>query len=86
MKQRILSVLLALALMICVLPAAKAEGPEVAAPSAILMDAATGTILYEKNAHEKLAQSPACQLYPIRPHKVDENNAVTPRLGARPTG
>lgn len=55
MKQRILSVLLALALMICVLPAAKAEGPEVAAPSAILMDAATGTILYEKNAHEKLA-------------------------------
>lgn len=55
MKQRILSVLLALALMICVLPAAKAEGPEVAAPSAILMDAATGTILYEKNAHERLA-------------------------------
>ncbi|MGN1307801.1 MAG: D-alanyl-D-alanine carboxypeptidase family protein [Faecousia sp.] len=55
MKQRILSVLLALALMICVLPAAKAEGLEVAAPSAILMDAATGTILYEKNAHERLA-------------------------------
>ena len=55
MKQRILSVLLALALMICVLPAAKAEGPEIAAPSAILMDAATGTILYEKNAHERLA-------------------------------
>lgn len=55
MKQRILSVLLALALMICVLPAAKAEGLEIAAPSAILMDAATGTILYEKNAHERLA-------------------------------
>lgn len=55
MKQRILSVLLALALMICVLPAAKAEGVEIAAPSAILMDAATGTILYEKNAHERLA-------------------------------
>ena len=29
--------------------------PEVAAPSAILMDAATGTILFEKNAHERLA-------------------------------
>ncbi|MGM9522906.1 MAG: D-alanyl-D-alanine carboxypeptidase family protein [Faecousia sp.] len=55
MKQRILSVLLALALMLCVLPAARAEGVEIAAPSAILMDAATGTILYEKNAHEKLA-------------------------------
>lgn len=55
MKQRIVSVLLALALVLCVLPAAKAEGLEIAAPSAILMDAATGTILYEKNAHEKLA-------------------------------
>lgn len=55
MKQRILSVLLALALMLCVLPAARAEGVEIAAPSAILMDAATGTILYEKNAHERLA-------------------------------
>ncbi|MGM9554631.1 MAG: D-alanyl-D-alanine carboxypeptidase family protein [Faecousia sp.] len=55
MKQRILSVLLALALMLCVLPGAKAEGVEIAAPSAILMDAATGTILFEKNAHERLA-------------------------------
>lgn len=55
MKKRMLSVLLALALMLCVLPAVSAEGVEIAAPSAILMDAATGTILYEKNAHEKLA-------------------------------
>ena len=55
MKQRILSVLLALVLLLGVLPAARAEGVEIAAPSAILMDAATGTILYEKNAHEKLA-------------------------------
>ncbi len=56
MKQRILAIVLTVALMLCVLPpAAHAEGVEVAAPSAILMDAATGTILFEKNAHEKLA-------------------------------
>lgn len=29
-------------------------GPDIAAPSAILMEASTGTILYEKNAHESL--------------------------------
>ena len=55
MKQRILAIILAFALAACVLPAARAEGVEVAAPSAILMDAATGTVLFEKNAHEKLA-------------------------------
>lgn len=55
MKQRILAIILAFALMACGLPAARAEGVEVAAPSAILMDAATGTVLFEKNAHEKLA-------------------------------
>lgn len=29
-------------------------GPDIAAPSAILMEASTGTVLYEKNSHEKL--------------------------------
>ena len=28
-------------------------GPEVGAPSALLMEASTGTVLYEKNADEK---------------------------------
>ena len=37
------------------LPVARAAEADVAAPSAILMDAATGTILFEKNAHERLA-------------------------------
>ena len=36
------------------LPAA-ADAPEIAAPSALLMDAATGTVLYEKNADARLA-------------------------------
>ena len=36
-------------------PAATAAPAEVAAKSAILMDAATGTVLYEQNAHEALA-------------------------------
>lgn len=34
---------------------AETPAPEIDAPSAILMDAATGTVLYEKNADEKLA-------------------------------
>ena len=45
-------------LLLCVLlllPAVQAAEAEVAAPAAILMDGATGTILYEKNAHERLA-------------------------------
>ena len=36
-------------------PAAMAAPAEVAAKSAVLMDAATGTVLYEQNAHEALA-------------------------------
>lgn len=48
--------LTALCLLICMMtiPAA-ATGLEVAGKSALLMDAATGTVLYEKNAHEKLS-------------------------------
>ncbi len=41
--------------VVLLLPMVQAAEPEVAAPSAILMDAATGTILFEKNAHERLA-------------------------------
>lgn len=52
MWKRIIACLLALCLL--PLPMAQAAEPEVAAPSAILMDAATGTVLYEKNAHERL--------------------------------
>ena len=33
----------------------RAAPAEVSAKSAVLMDAATGTVLYEKNAHEALA-------------------------------
>ncbi len=33
---------------------ADASGPEISAPSAVLMEASTGTVLYEKNSHEKL--------------------------------
>ncbi len=49
--------LLCLLLIFCLLPVCPvwAAGPEVAGKSAILMDAATGTILVEKNAHEALA-------------------------------
>lgn len=52
MWKRIIACLLTLCIL--PLPMARAAEPEVAAPSAILMDAATGTVLYEKNAHERL--------------------------------
>lgn len=55
MVRRILAWSLAMVLTLGCLPLVRGAGPEIPAPSAILMDAATGTILYEKNAHEKLA-------------------------------
>lgn len=50
--RRVICVLLA-ALLLTV--PAFAAGPEVPAPSYVLMDAATGTVLLEENAHERLA-------------------------------
>ena len=56
--RRIFMVLLALCLALCLaLPLGLRAGAaelEVAGKSALLMDAATGTVLYEKNAHEAL--------------------------------
>ena len=51
-----LSLLIILCLLITALPiTGRAAGPEVAAKNAVLMDMATGTLLAEQNAHEKLA-------------------------------
>ena len=52
LRRRALAVLLILCLLV---PAVQAAPPEVKGKSAVLMDAATGTILFESNAHEKLA-------------------------------
>ena len=50
---RKLSLFLALAVLLTALPlSAGAVELEVSGKSALLMDAATGTVLYEKNAHE----------------------------------
>lgn len=57
MGKRILCAVLAVVCLLGLLPvfAKAAEANiDIAAPSAILMDAATGTILFEKNDHEKL--------------------------------
>ena len=54
--KRFFAALLSAALLLGVLPrAARAAEMDVEAKSAVLMDAATGTVLYEKNAHEALA-------------------------------
>ena len=56
MKKRILAFLLAA--LLCIAPLglrARAVELEVPAPAAILMDRATGTVLFERNADEKLA-------------------------------
>ena len=52
MWKRIVCLLLAIG---CLAGSAAAAELEVAAPSAILMERSTGTVLYEKNAHERLA-------------------------------
>ena len=54
--KRIITICMVCALTVCALSGHAAAAPaEVAAKSALLMDAATGTILYEQNSHEKLA-------------------------------
>ena len=55
MRKRWIAFLLVAMMLLPFMPTARAAGPEIAAPSAILMDAATGTILYEKNANERLS-------------------------------
>lgn len=55
MGKRVTGLVLCMLLLVGILPLrAKAVTPEVEAPSAVLMDAATGTILYEKNADEPM--------------------------------
>lgn len=56
MWKRILAIALSAVLTLGLIPAVNAEAAiEIPAPSAILMDAATGTVLFEKNANERLA-------------------------------
>ena len=53
--KRLLALVCAVFLALAAAPRAQAEGLEVNAKSAVLMDVATGTVLYEKDAHEALA-------------------------------
>jgi len=51
-----IGIFLAVCLLVCLLPVHAAAAPmEVAGKSAVLMDMATGTVLFEQNPHEKLA-------------------------------
>ena len=54
MKKRVLCLCLAAVFLLCLLPRARAAELDLSAPSAVLMEAATGKVLYESNAHEKL--------------------------------
>ena len=54
--KRLICILLTMVLVVSVLPLqARALELDVGGKSAVLMDAATGTVIYEKNAHEPLA-------------------------------
>ena len=53
--KRIFALVFALAILLAQMPAGYADGPQVKAKSAVLMDTATGTVLLEQNAHEALA-------------------------------
>lgn len=56
MGKRLTGLFLAAVLIFCALPLTiRAAEPEVSAPSAVLMEASTGTILYEKESHQRLA-------------------------------
>ena len=55
MRKRIAAAALSVCLLLCALPrTAGAAEPEIPAPSAVLMDAATGQVLCEKNSHDRL--------------------------------
>lgn len=54
MKRKIISILLAISIVFCSAVFVSADdGALISAPSGILMEASTGKILYEKNAHEQ---------------------------------
>lgn len=53
--KRIFALVFALAILLAQMPAGYADGLQVKAKSAVLMDTATGTVLLEQNAHEALA-------------------------------
>ena len=54
MKRKLLALALAAALAVGGAPVVHGVSLEIAAPSAVLMEAATGTVLYEKDAHTPL--------------------------------
>lgn len=55
MFRKLVAGLLSAAVAVSMALPAEGAALEIAAPSAVLMDAATGTVLYERNAHERLA-------------------------------
>ena len=55
MFRKLMAALLSAAVAVSLVLPAQGAALEIAAPSAVLVDAATGTVLYEKNAHEPLA-------------------------------
>ncbi|MBE6917162.1 MAG: D-alanyl-D-alanine carboxypeptidase [Ruminococcaceae bacterium] len=71
-------------LLSCFPVCARAAAPEVAAKSALLMDMATGTVLHEQNAHEKLPPASVTKVMTmllvmeaIDDHRISWDDAVT---------
>ena len=84
--KRLFSILLAGALAWCSLPAAGAEGaaPNVSAASAVLMDAGTGRVLYEKDGHTRRLIASTTKLMTAlvaleSGHSLDEAVTVAPQ-------
>ena len=82
--RRIFTCVLALCLLLAAALPVRAAEPEVAGKSALLMDAATGTVLYEKNAHERLPPASVTKVMTmllimeaIDSGKIGWNDAVT---------
>ena len=82
MGKRIVMVLLLAGMLggILVVPAGAVD-LQLAAPSAVLMDLATGTVLYESNAHERLESLPEKLLQAARARLENPESNLTELAG-----
>ncbi|MBQ7821732.1 MAG: D-alanyl-D-alanine carboxypeptidase [Clostridia bacterium] len=71
--------LLILAAMFCTAPVLKVNALDTSARSAVLIDAASGTVMYEKNAHERLPMASTTKIMTalVALEYADKNAVVT---------
>ena len=93
MWKRLLCLLLAGVCLIGVMPSVRGAELEIAAPSAVLMETMTGTVLYEKDAHTRLAPASVTKVMTLllvmealESGKISWNDTVTASEAAAAKG